>query len=113
VIIIAEPITTTTVAAPELPSDELVIFPNLPSDELVIFPDLPETAPTVFSGACSCTYVAGVRPALVVARARNPVSSEARRKGPRLVAELHAQFAESAKREQAIKANLRGLGYGE
>ena len=26
--------------------------------------------------------------------------------------ELHAQFAESAKREQAIKANLRGLGYG-
>ena len=32
-------------------------------------------------------------------------------KMPRLVAELHAQFAESAKREQAIKANLRGLGY--
>ena len=32
--------------------------------------------------------------------------------GPRLVAELHAQFAESAKLEQAIKANLRGLGYG-
>ena len=31
---------------------------------------------------------------------------------PRLVAELHAQFAESAKREQAIKANLEGLGYG-
>ena len=30
----------------------------------------------------------------------------------RLVAELHAQFAESAKLEQAIKANLRGLGYG-
>jgi hypothetical protein len=28
------------------------------------------------------------------------------------VAELHAQFAESAKLEQAIKANLRGLGYG-
>jgi predicted nucleotidyltransferase len=26
--------------------------------------------------------------------------------------ELHAQFAESAKLEQAIKANLRGLGYG-
>ncbi len=34
-------------------------------------------------------------------------------KMPRLVAELHAQFAESAKLEQAIKANLRGLGYGE
>jgi type I restriction enzyme M protein len=33
-------------------------------------------------------------------------------KMPRLVAELQAQFAESAKLEQAIKANLRGLGYG-
>jgi type I restriction enzyme M protein len=44
-------------------------------------------------------------------------------KMPRLVAELHAQFAESAKLEQAIKVNLpahrskqreggRGLGYG-
>jgi type I restriction enzyme M protein len=33
-------------------------------------------------------------------------------KMPRLVAELHAQFAESAKLEQAIQANLRGLGYG-
>ena len=33
-------------------------------------------------------------------------------KMPRLVGELHAQFAESAKLEQAIKANLRGLGYG-
>jgi type I restriction enzyme M protein len=33
-------------------------------------------------------------------------------KMPRLVAELHAQFAESAKLEQAIKANLMGLGYG-
>ena len=32
---------------------------------------------------------------------------------PRLVAELHTQFAESAKLEEAIKANLRGLGYGE
>ncbi|MCP9800251.1 class I SAM-dependent DNA methyltransferase [Synechococcus sp. RedBA-s] len=32
-------------------------------------------------------------------------------KMPRLVAELQAQFAESAKLEQAIKANLRGLGY--
>ena len=30
----------------------------------------------------------------------------------RLVAELHTQFAESAKLEQAIKSNLRGLGYG-
>lgn len=33
-------------------------------------------------------------------------------KMPRLVAELYAQFAESAKLEQAITANLRGLGYG-
>lgn len=33
-------------------------------------------------------------------------------KMPRLVAELNAQFAESAKLEKAIKANLRGLGYG-
>lgn len=30
----------------------------------------------------------------------------------RLMAELTAQFAESAKLEKAIKANLRGLGYG-
>ena len=30
----------------------------------------------------------------------------------KLVAELNAQFAESAKLEQAIKANLNGLGYG-
>jgi type I restriction enzyme M protein len=33
-------------------------------------------------------------------------------KMPRLVSELHAQFAESAKLEQSIKAKLRGLGYG-
>jgi type I restriction enzyme M protein len=33
-------------------------------------------------------------------------------KMPRLVTELHAQFAESAKLEQSIKVNLRGLGYG-
>jgi type I restriction-modification system DNA methylase subunit len=33
-------------------------------------------------------------------------------KMPRLVAELHTQFAESAKLEQAIKANMKGLGYG-
>jgi type I restriction enzyme M protein len=32
-------------------------------------------------------------------------------KMPRLVAELHAQFAESAKLEQTIKSNLRRLGY--
>jgi len=33
-------------------------------------------------------------------------------KMPRLVAELNAQFAESAKLVQAIKTNLKGLGYG-
>lgn len=33
-------------------------------------------------------------------------------KMPRLVAELEAQFAESAKLETAIRANLRSLGYG-
>ena len=32
-------------------------------------------------------------------------------KRPRLVAELHAQFAESARLEAAIRANLKGLGY--
>jgi type I restriction enzyme M protein len=32
-------------------------------------------------------------------------------KMPRLVAELQAQFTESAKLEQTIKANLKGLGY--
>ena len=32
-------------------------------------------------------------------------------KMPRLVAELHAQFAESAKLEFAIRKNLKGLGY--
>ena len=30
---------------------------------------------------------------------------------PRLVAELHAQFAESAKLEQAIEASLREFGF--
>ena len=33
-------------------------------------------------------------------------------KMPRLVAELNAQFAESAKLEQLIKTNLKGLSYG-
>ncbi len=30
----------------------------------------------------------------------------------RLAGELHAQFAESAKLGQAVKANWRGLGHG-
>jgi type I restriction enzyme M protein len=33
-------------------------------------------------------------------------------KMPRLVGELHAQFAESAKLEKLINSNLKGLGYG-
>ncbi len=33
-------------------------------------------------------------------------------KMPRLIAELNSQFAESARLEQSIKANLKGLGYG-
>ena len=32
-------------------------------------------------------------------------------KMPRLVAELHAQFTESARLELAVKANLKGLGF--
>lgn len=32
-------------------------------------------------------------------------------KMPRLIAELHAQFADSAKLETAIRNNLHGLGF--
>jgi type I restriction enzyme M protein len=32
-------------------------------------------------------------------------------KMPRLVAELHGQFADSANLEAAIRKNLKGLGY--
>ena len=35
----------------------------------------------------------------------------ANREMPRLLAELHAQFAESAKLESGIRANLKGLGF--
>jgi type I restriction enzyme M protein len=38
--------------------------------------------------------------------------SKAEYRMPGYVGELQAQFAESSKLEQAIKANLRGLGYG-
>jgi hypothetical protein len=47
-----------------------------------------------------------------VATTCRPVGTFGHGEMPRLVAELHAQFAESAKLEQAIKANLRRLGYG-
>jgi len=40
------------------------------------------------------------------------ISDPFEEKMPRLVAELNAQFAESAKLEQQIKANLKGLGLG-
>jgi type I restriction enzyme M protein len=38
--------------------------------------------------------------------------SKAEAKTPGHMGELQAQFAEVAKLEQAIKANLMGLGYG-
>jgi len=44
-----------------------------------------------------------------VATTYRPVGTDSRGEMPRPCAEQHA---ESAKREQAIKANLRGLGYG-
>ena len=47
-----------------------------------------------------------------VATTCRPVGTESQGTSPSLVAELHAQFAESAKLEQAIKANLRELDYG-
>jgi hypothetical protein len=34
------------------------------------------------------------------------------KKMPRLVAELHAPFAEAERLEEVINANLRGVGYG-
>ena len=46
-----------------------------------------------------------------VATTCRPVGTESQGASQRLVAELLAQFAESAKLEQAIKANLRGLGF--
>jgi len=47
-----------------------------------------------------------------VATTCRPFGTESQGRRTRLVGELHAQFAESAKLEQAIKANRRGLGYG-
>ena len=47
-----------------------------------------------------------------VATTCRPVGTESQGTSPSLVTELRGQFAESAKLEQAIKANLRGLGYG-
>ncbi len=42
-----------------------------------------------------------------------PNDSEATDAMPGLVAEPYDKCAESAKLEQVVKANLRGLGYGE
>ena len=47
-----------------------------------------------------------------VATTCRPVGTESQGTSPSLVAEPHAHFAESAKLEQAIKVNLKGLGYG-
>jgi len=55
-----------------------------------------------------------------VATACRPVGTESQRRMPRLVAELHAQFAESAKRcrfpfhssQFALHTSTRGLSYG-
>ena len=47
-----------------------------------------------------------------MATSSRPSGTRIQNRPPRLVAELYAQFAESAKLEEAIKANLRGLGYG-
>ena len=47
-----------------------------------------------------------------VATTCRPVGTESQGTSPRLVAERHAQFAESGKLKQAFKANLKELGYG-
>jgi len=46
-----------------------------------------------------------------MATAYRPVGTESQERMTQLVSELKGQFAESAKLEQAIKANLKGLGY--
>ena len=64
-------------------------------------------APLGLGARCAANH--GLTP---VVTAWRPVGTESQRRRTRLVAEPHAQFAESAKLEQAIKANLKGLGYG-
>ena len=65
--------------------------------------------PVALSGLNGVAYAHhGLTP---VATACRPFGTESQGKPPCLVAELHAQFAESAKLEQAITANLKGLGY--
>ena len=58
--------------------------------------------------ACGTHHHHGLTPVATTCR---PVGTESHAAPTRLVAELHAQFAESAKLEQAIKANVRGQGY--
>ena len=48
-----------------------------------------------------------------VATSCRPFGTKTTEQMPRLVDEPHAQFAESAKLEKAIKANPGGLGYGK
>ena len=59
--------------------------------------------------ACGTHHYHGLTPVATTCR---PVGTESHAAPTRLVAELHAQFAESAKLEPAIKANLRRQGYG-
>ena len=47
-----------------------------------------------------------------VATTSRPFGTESQIRMPCLVAEHNTQFGESAKLEQAIRANLRGLDYG-
>ena len=59
--------------------------------------------------SCGSNRYHGLTPVATTCR---PVGTESHAAPTRLVAELHAQFAESAKLEPAIKANLRRQGYG-
>ena len=66
--------------------------------------------PVALSGLNGVMYAHhGLTPVATTCR---PFGTETHGKPTRLVADRHAQFAESAQLEQAIKANLRGLGYG-
>ncbi|MCY2961894.1 MAG: c-type cytochrome [Planctomycetota bacterium] len=51
-------------------------------------PDLPASVPSVFSGSCVCAFLAGERPALIVAREEHTQGSVVRTEGPRLLVEL-------------------------
>ena len=72
-----------------------------------------DVAPCVHVALSGLVHVADADHGLApVATTCRPFGAESQRERSRLVVELHAQFAESAKLEQAVKANLWGLGYG-